>query len=315
MTEPVHTITAKYRVVTPMFLSGADQDKAEFRLASFKGALRFWWRALAASRVENIKQLRDEEDCLFGSTRTGVSCIRLRLGKQKTTTQTMKKFARNSWESYIGYGLIDKPGQTERKYITPGSWFEVNIKLRSKEEAGIETLCRALIAMGLFGGLGSRVRNGWGSLTLLELSTGAGGGYWTAPDNKSGLESEFSKLLTMGKTIMDWTAFSSKSAFLIGEPKYSSEKAHQWLASQYQEYTKSLGKKSEREGLGLPRKKAGENANARRAGSVFLHVHQTERSEAIPVALFLPARFLENQNEPTGGWNVAGGFVSREKSA
>ena len=38
-------IRATYRIVTPMFCGGAEQQ-AEFRLASFKGVLRFWWRAL-----------------------------------------------------------------------------------------------------------------------------------------------------------------------------------------------------------------------------------------------------------------------------
>ena len=38
-----HTIQATYRIVTPMFCGGAEQQ-AEFRLASFKGVLRFWWR-------------------------------------------------------------------------------------------------------------------------------------------------------------------------------------------------------------------------------------------------------------------------------
>ena len=47
----MHTIEATYRINTPMFIAGAEQDKeAELRLPSFKGALRFWWRALAYGR-------------------------------------------------------------------------------------------------------------------------------------------------------------------------------------------------------------------------------------------------------------------------
>ena len=33
-------------IVTPLFLGGADPNKAELRAPSIKGALRFWWRAL-----------------------------------------------------------------------------------------------------------------------------------------------------------------------------------------------------------------------------------------------------------------------------
>ena len=54
----MQTISATYRVTTPMFLGGvpspekeeaerlrlSPDHRAEFRLPSFKGALRFWWR-------------------------------------------------------------------------------------------------------------------------------------------------------------------------------------------------------------------------------------------------------------------------------
>jgi len=39
-------IKATYKIVTPMFLGGADHEE-EIRVPSIKGALRFWWRALA----------------------------------------------------------------------------------------------------------------------------------------------------------------------------------------------------------------------------------------------------------------------------
>ena len=42
-------VIATYRVVTPIFCAGADQQLAELRIPSFKGVLRFWWRALAWS--------------------------------------------------------------------------------------------------------------------------------------------------------------------------------------------------------------------------------------------------------------------------
>ena len=45
--------TLHYRIVTPMFLGGEAQqaDPTQFRNASFKGALRFWWRALNWGRM------------------------------------------------------------------------------------------------------------------------------------------------------------------------------------------------------------------------------------------------------------------------
>jgi CRISPR-associated protein Cmr1 len=43
----METIEAVYRIVTPMFVGGADQKPYDgVRAPSFKGALRFWWRTL-----------------------------------------------------------------------------------------------------------------------------------------------------------------------------------------------------------------------------------------------------------------------------
>ena len=52
----METIEATFKVVTPMFMSGADQSQAELRTASIKGALRFWWRALAWERLKKFKK-------------------------------------------------------------------------------------------------------------------------------------------------------------------------------------------------------------------------------------------------------------------
>ncbi len=43
------SITFDLETVTPLFLAGADQQKAELRPPAFRGALRYWFRAIAAS--------------------------------------------------------------------------------------------------------------------------------------------------------------------------------------------------------------------------------------------------------------------------
>ncbi|MHB1544326.1 MAG: type III-B CRISPR module RAMP protein Cmr1 [Gammaproteobacteria bacterium] len=307
MTEPVHTFTAKYRVVTPMFLSGADPNQAEFRLPSFKGALRFWWRAMAAQQFDSVQALRNEEDRLFGSTRTGVSHVRMRLAESRFHTKNQQKFNRNSWQSYVGYGLIDKPGQTERVYIQPGGWFTVQLSCPGCDAKQRDSLCQMLIVLGLFGGLGSRTRNGWGSLTL-ETLTG-NGEPWRAPTDEPSLKKATDGLLVSGCGLKDWTAFTKQSGCLIGKPCENSEKAHCWLAENYRKAIRNLSDKGQREGFGLPRKNAGGNARKRRAGAVFLHVHQPEGAQAIPLALFLPGKFLSGQYEPSGTWRIARTFV------
>ncbi len=65
--EFVHAV---FEVVTPMFLGGAvPGETAELRPASIKGALRFWWRALAWGRHWNrlLQAIWEQEACLFGT--------------------------------------------------------------------------------------------------------------------------------------------------------------------------------------------------------------------------------------------------------
>ena len=73
-------IEVTYRVVTPLFCAGADSTHSEIRLPSFKGVLRFWWRALAWSRCRaDLEAIRRQEDALFGSAGGGQSCVSMRL--------------------------------------------------------------------------------------------------------------------------------------------------------------------------------------------------------------------------------------------
>jgi CRISPR-associated protein Cmr1 len=314
MTEPHHILTAKYRVVTPMFLSGADQNHAELRLPSFKGALRFWWRALAAKHFGNdLQKLRDAEDMQFGSTRTGASRVRMRLSDKSIKTQEQTRFTRNSWQGYVGYGLIDKPGQTTRICIQPNSYFTVQLICSRCDDDQCRSLRKALVALGLFGGLGSRSRNGWGSITLESLS--GVGEPWAAPTDEAALREKIDRLFATQAALQDWTAITWDSAYAIGKSHSDSEAAHHWLAQQYQSTIKEITDKPRREAFGLPRKHAGSNAGERRAGPILLHVHQAEGHPAIPLAVFLPGKFLEKQDEPAGGWQMSRDFVAHLEQA
>ncbi len=306
MTEASHVLTAKYRVVTPMFLSGADQNAAELRLPSFKGALRFWWRALSAER--DARNLREAEDRLFGSTRTGASRVRMAFVHIDVHLGSQNKFARNSWQSYIGYGLIDKPGQTRRGFIEPGSAFSVRLDASRCNEKEFQQLEDALIALGLVGGLGSRARNGWGSITLTSLESD--NTVWKAPASVDNLKDELAKRVSGNSPIADWSVFSDQSLFAVGQPQDTHEQAQKWLSEKYREAIKALSEdKSHREAFGLPRRNSGKNASIRRAGATFLHIHEAEGGQAIPLALCLPARFLEGQDGPQGGWKTAKKFL------
>jgi len=184
-------LEAKFRIVTPLFMSGSDKLEAELRVPSIKGVLRFWWRALALGRLDTVKKVRDDESRIFGSAGNdiGQSRIHLRLKLPENTGQyndPILKYADGEpvgpGARYLGYGVVEafpnrkkntKEGQVLRSCMKYpfGGILNILIKNGTRED-DIKSVTSALIAMGLFGGLGSRSRKGYGSFNLEELKLG-----------------------------------------------------------------------------------------------------------------------------------------------
>ncbi len=165
-------LEARFRVVTPLFMGGADPMRTELRLSGIKGVLRFWWRALAWCEHEgSLKRIREEEGEIFGSAEKGQSCaiMRLIVNKNEKNPEIQGPGLR-----YLGYGLFEQKENRER-IPSPVSDFSVLFNIRQGKcrdldaEYVREQLIRALKVMGLLGGIGARSRRGWGSLTLTGL--------------------------------------------------------------------------------------------------------------------------------------------------
>src|SRR5438132_938569 len=71
------TLTVTLQAVTPLFLAGADSGGApELRAASFRGALRFWLRALLGAHLGNdLNALHEAESAIFGNPNGASSVV------------------------------------------------------------------------------------------------------------------------------------------------------------------------------------------------------------------------------------------------
>ena len=161
-------IEATYRVVTPMFCAGANPGKAELRLPSFKGVLRFWWRALAWSRLDgNLEEIRRQEDVLFGSTASGQSLLSMQLARSDRQESIVgKHLSVRQGARYLGYGVMETGSDDERECLVPPLNFTVRLRgrdLRNEQSTSIQS---ALVALGTIGGIGARSRKGFGSLVI-----------------------------------------------------------------------------------------------------------------------------------------------------
>lgn len=218
----MNTLTATYRIVTPMFLGDAEQNAAEIRPPSIKGALRFWWRALNWGRFRAddddataLRRLHEAEAKLFGAaaneknTNRGQSrsllTVQSNVLKFKDKNRVHAQFQSHDAARYLGYGLMEafpskvkntQAGQLVRACIDEGQSFEVKLLCRGEEDQSVR---EALIALGLLGGLGSRSRHGMGSLSLMELQQNDEP-VWKAPTNREDYIKAVRDLLTGKRT-------------------------------------------------------------------------------------------------------------------
>ena len=224
-------IDAAYKVVTPMFCGGAEPttSNAELRLASFKGALRFWWRVLAWSHLGGrLKDIRCQEDELFGSAKGGQSNIHLGMAPHDLKLECVKKGDQlrvskqprsrivEDGVRYLGYGVITTRGQLERACLQAPFRFTVRIRCRDLDEKQRKSLENALIALGTFGGMGAKSRKGYGSLVLQSLCV-EGSKQWKPPADIDGLKNEIRKLCgdVSGQMLPEFTALSKQSRLVL----------------------------------------------------------------------------------------------------
>lgn len=219
-------LDARFRLTTPLFNGGADpQAAAELRLPSFKGVLRFWWRALAWSRCEgDLARIQRQEDLLFGSTSSGQARVTMRLGAHQPAESlrpnTVLSVAKGNRRvvgmgaRYLGYGLM--AAFTSRSAIAAPFEFVLQIRASRLDDDLQDSLLQALIALGCIGGMGSRSRKGYGSLVLQSLSVD-GTSCWSAPTNTDALCDRITALQgpSNRRGLPEFTAFSSGARHLV----------------------------------------------------------------------------------------------------
>lgn len=215
-----YTYKGVFRIVTPLF-AGGPKPEEQVRLSEkgIKGALQFWWRALAWHRYQgDTAKLREAEARLFGQAAdkvAGQSRVRLRLVPPepaaiwKRTDNLIDATGAPDLPGalYFGYGLAksfgkDK-GQLERPCLVPGQRFTLEVGFRGRrgstsagdEEEAWRGVRDALILFGLVGGLGSRSRRGYGAVSLESLGSRDGKASWTAPVTAEDYAEELRKRL------------------------------------------------------------------------------------------------------------------------
>lgn len=146
-----------FRLETPLYLAGANQSKAELRVPSIKGALRYWYRAIQPNLAMEGK--------IFGSMQEGQSALRLHLEKPKYHTADSQPFIQgNAGAPYFAFSLKD------RAYLPSDTTFRLHLHV-PKESPSWQDYLASIWLLTAIGGLGSRTRRGYGSISWMDTDT------------------------------------------------------------------------------------------------------------------------------------------------
>jgi CRISPR-associated protein Cmr1 len=176
--EEVREMSVCLEVVTPI-LGGSHQTRAVdavdiIRVATVRGHLRFWWRALYAAEHPSTSALYARESAIWGRAATdegGRSAVDIRIVVERTgeidksdinLQQTPGAYALWPARAERRQGQITRPPAPRR---APGTRFQLTLIAAASCEREVRNALRAWV---LFGGYGGRTRRGLGSLRVLE---------------------------------------------------------------------------------------------------------------------------------------------------
>ncbi len=166
----MQTLELTVRAVTPVYLAGADpRAEPELRAPSFKGLLRFWYRAFDSD-------FHKHEQAIFGGAgeHAGQSRFLLRVEENRPIRPWRWDHAViNRLDEGRGRGTkngvryLANMAVPERKAIAAGAGFTLRVvNLRPKGPEYRRALVGSLWLLFHLGGAGSRSRRGFGSFSL-----------------------------------------------------------------------------------------------------------------------------------------------------
>ncbi len=177
----VQEVSFTLEILTPLFLAGADQEDAELRAPSFRGAMRYWLRALLGGLYgtsgPGLTRVWNEEKSVFGTTDQGSAVmIRLELdglGAPETfEREHALRDSRGQWQptgrDYLLWSMTPM-GREARRYYPAGRTFTLTLSVRGQDRVPLDKDVAALWLLVYLGGLGSRSRRGAGSLAVTEV--------------------------------------------------------------------------------------------------------------------------------------------------
>jgi len=157
MAQMARRLDMTLETVTPLFLAGADPTgEPELRPASFRGALRFWLRAVVGAGLGHVPDLREAESGVFGSTDLGSPVM---VHTSARAEPPLRIGARR---------LLPHKRWTSPAFAENGRFLLTLSPRAGLVELPMEAAAALMLSLAL-GGVGRRSRRGFGSLQAVAV--------------------------------------------------------------------------------------------------------------------------------------------------
>jgi len=306
-------VTFTLRTLTPLFLAGADQTRAELRAPTFRGLMRYWYRALVGGMVganeRTLQHVAKAETSVFGATDTG-SSIAVRVSDASERSQQYRKEnysrASVSGKDYFLWSMAEsgrgRPDRykPDRFFFPRDTTFQVTLSSRENDEAALRQAVGAFWLLTHLGGVGSRSRRCAGSVIAKVGNESFVGFRFDVPKDVESLRNQLHEGILLARQVVqqsmpdlplarvsqasfDVLAQQTCSVWILHDDKQrwsTPDDAMHTLGTSLQAYRGDFNLQ-EKEVFGLP---LGKNM-ARRASPLLLRVTELQNGTYVGIAV------------------------------
>ena len=331
----IETIKADYQIVSPILIGNAKDNRSiNISPQSFKGAMRFWWRAMSWGRfsqgldnqpsdqqvLKALARLHAKEAELFGSSAEaykdlnhstahsrghyGQGCFSLKITVPKPEKGSPKRLG------YLAYGAHDQSAPLVS--LKENQHIGVDISIHSTNHRAsstelIDEIGTLLRFMGLMTNLGAKSRNGFGSIQLISMNGEP------VKTNETIIRTTLDDIRKQSSALPPYSALSGQCLFGILN-KLNDDSPTRLLQTFQQKYQNSLqgndshansGNQALSLWAGLPRKVGAKRQSKkvspsmydqRRTKAMHFHMFKDDDSDQFKlIALSLPTSLFHHQ--------------------
>ena len=299
-------VTFTLQTITPLFLAGANPENAELRAPTFRGLMRYWYRALLGgiygTDKKGLSNIIEQESSIFGTTDRG-SAVTVRVSMNQVRVLIFNRTGTRE-KDYLLWSMERFAEKPKRRYFPQHTKFYLTLFIRDSNDANLKQAIAAIWLLTHLGGIGSRSRRCAGSITVQAVEGNKTELLFSEQPTIAALRTHLQKGIEATRNI--YTPIINTSAIKLasfdvlaqatcrvwilhdnGKPWYTPDEVMNVIGTKLQEYRRKLLPIQKRKIFGLPLKGA---SSQRLASPLLLRVTKLQGEQYVGVAVLFKTK-------------------------